>query len=106
MKQITCPLELIFYLLKGKWSPMILWRARLGNQRITDFKKDIKGCNEKMVIQHLNFLIEHGLLIKKEYNIYPKHTEYNLTDFGWKVIPFLAHGQKLGIIYLERINKF
>ena len=39
MREITCPLEAIFYILKGKWSPMIVWRARLGNQRLTDLKK-------------------------------------------------------------------
>lgn len=102
MKELTCPLEVIFFILKGKWAPIILWRMRLGNQRLTDLKKNIIGCNEKMLIQHLNDMIEHGLLEKIEYNVYPKHTEYKLTEFGKEFIPILAKIQALGIKYLSK----
>ncbi|MGL5099007.1 MAG: winged helix-turn-helix transcriptional regulator, partial [Fusobacteriaceae bacterium] len=57
MREVTCPLEIAFIVLKGKWSPIILWRMRLGSQRITDLKKDIVQCNEKMIIEHLKELI-------------------------------------------------
>ncbi|WP_297405967.1 helix-turn-helix domain-containing protein [uncultured Cetobacterium sp.] len=99
-ENITCPLELIFYILKGKWTPIILWRMRLGNQRLTDLKKDIVECNEKMLIQHLNDMIIYGLLEKIEFEVYPKHTEYRLTEFGLELIPVLAKFQELGIKYL------
>lgn len=102
MREITCPLELIFHILKGKWSPIIIWRMRLGNQRLTDLKKDIVNCNEKMLIQHLNDLIKYGILEKIEFNVYPKHTEYKLTEFGWKLIPILAKFQELGVEYLQK----
>ena len=85
MREITCPLEAIFHILRGKWAPMIVWRARLGNQRLTDLKKDILNCNEKMLIQHINELLEYGVLEKIEYDVYPKHTEYKLTEFGWNL---------------------
>lgn len=106
MREITCPLELIFHILKGKWAPMIVWRARLGNQRLTDLKKDILNCNEKMLIQHINELIKYGVLEKLEFLEYPKHTEYRLTDFGWKLIPILAKTQELGIEYLQKSQLF
>ena len=52
---------------------MILWRLRLGSMRIRDFKKDIKGCNEKMLIDHLNELLKTGLITKIEHeDVYPK----------------------------------
>lgn len=102
MREITCPLEAIFFILKGKWAPIILWRMRLGNQRLIDLKKDIIGCNEKMLIQHLNNLIEYGLLEKIEYDVYPKHTEYKLTEFGKELIPSFAKFQELGLKYLQK----
>ena len=102
MREITCPLEAVLFSLRGKWTPIILWRMRLGNQRLTDLKKDIIGCNEKMLIQHLNDMIEHGLLEKIEYNVYPKHTEYRLTEFGKELIPTFAKFQELGIKYLQK----
>lgn len=102
MKELTCPLEVIFFILKGKWAPIILWRMRLGNQRLTDLKKNIIGCNEKMLIQHLNGMIEYGLLEKIEYDVYPKHTEYKLTEFGKELIPSFAKFQELGLKYLQK----
>lgn len=101
MREITCPLEAIFHILRGKWAPMIVWRARLGNQRLTDLKKDILNCKEKMLIQHINELLEYGVLEKIEYDVYPKHTEYKLTEFGWSLIPVLAKFQEIGIGYLQ-----
>ena len=102
MRKITCPLEIAFIILKGKWSPIILWRMRLGKQRIIDLKKVILECNEKMIIEHLKELIEYGLVEKIEFDIYPKHTEYSLTEFGKELIPILAQFQKFGNRYLQK----
>lgn len=106
MREITCPLEAVFFVLRGKWSPIILWRMRLGSQRLTDLKKDILGCNEKMLIQNLNEMIVYGLIEKKEYDVYPKHTEYKLTEFGKELIPTFAKYQELGIKYLQKSELF
>lgn len=89
------------YILRGRWSPIIIWRARLLNQRITDLKKDIVDCNERMIIKHINDLLEYNILAKTEYDTYPKHTEYNLIEFGWKLILILAKMQESGIEYLQ-----
>ncbi|MDU1910852.1 helix-turn-helix domain-containing protein [Fusobacterium sp.] len=100
-KMITCPLELTQEILKKKWTSIILWRLRLGSMRIRDFKKDIKGCNEKMLIEHLNELLKTGLVIKIEHeDIYPKHSEYLLTVMGWELLPILEKMQNFGIKYL------
>ena len=40
-------------------------------------------------------------LKKIEYDVYPKHTEYKLTEFGWSLIPVLAKFQEIGIGYLQ-----
>ncbi|MGL4687924.1 MAG: winged helix-turn-helix transcriptional regulator, partial [Fusobacteriaceae bacterium] len=50
MRKITCPLEITCELIKGKWSPILLWRIRLGPQRLTELKAIIIDCNEKMLI--------------------------------------------------------
>ena len=98
---ITCPLELTQEILKKKWISIILWRLRLGSMRIRDFKKDIKGCNEKMLIDHLNELLKVGLITKIEHeDIYPKHSEYSLTEMGQDLLPILEKMQMFGQKYL------
>ena len=74
----TCPLELTQKVISKKWTAILLWRLRTGKQRVKDFKNDIKGCNEKMLIQHLNSLLKEGFVGKLEYDVYPKKTEYYL----------------------------
>lgn len=53
----TCPLELIFDMIAGKWKCIIIWRLRLGKQSLAALNKGIEGINQKMLLQHLNELI-------------------------------------------------
>lgn len=101
MREVTCPLEIAFIILKGKWSPIILWRMRLGNQRIADLKRDIVQCNEKMIIEHLKELMSYGLVSRIDFDTYPKHTEYALTPLGVELIPILTQLQEFGSRYLQ-----
>lgn len=96
----TCPLELTQEILKKKWSAIILWRLRLGSMRIRDFKRDLKNSNSKMIISHINFLLEIGLICKVDFDTYPKHSEYSLTEKGEAILPILKSMQEYGIKYL------
>ena len=81
-KIYTCPLELTQKILSKKWTVIILWLLRHGKVRTKDFKNQIKGSNEKMIIEHLKYLIEEKLIEKREYDVYPKKTEYILSEKG------------------------
>ena len=96
----TCPLELTQKVISKKWTAILLWRLRMGKQRVKDFKNDIKGCNEKMLIQHLNSLLKDGFIGKLEYDVYPKETEYYLTEKGEALLPVLKLMQEYGREYL------
>lgn len=70
--------------------------------RIKDFKNQKKGSNEKMIIDHLNYLIEEKLIEKKEYDVYPKKTEYVLTEKGKDLLPILKLMQSYGKKYYAK----
>ena len=95
----TCPLELTQKILSKKWTVIILWLLRHGKVRTKDFKNQIKDSNEKMIIEHLNYLIEENLIEKKEYNVYPRKTEYFLTEKGEALLPILELMQNYGKKY-------
>ncbi len=92
----TCPLELTQRILSKKWTVIILWLLRHGEFRVKDFKNVIIGSNEKMIIEHLNYLIKEELIGKKDYNEYPKRTKYFLTENGKRLLPILELMQKYG----------
>lgn len=106
MRKISCPMEIIFIILKGKWSPIILWRLRLENQRIISLKIFLPECNEKVIIEQLKELIKYGVVEKIDFNTYPRHTEYKLTILGRKIIPILEKFQEFGLEYLQKSQLF
>ncbi len=101
----TCPLELTHDMIKGKWKPIILWRLRHKNTSLSQLKKDINGISEKMLIEHLNELIEFKLVEKKVYSGYPLKVEYFLTkNKGNKIIKALQIMQEIGIEFMLENN--
>ena len=101
-KIYTYPLELTQKILSKKWTVIILWLLRHGKVRTKDFKNQIKGSNEKMIIEHLNYLIKEKLIEKREYNVYPKKTEYILSEKGKDLLPILELMQSYGEKYYIR----
>ena len=99
-EEFTCPLELATDLISAKWKTIILWELSSGTKRLKDLRK-IKNINEKMLIQHLNELIEAGIITKEEYNTYPLRTDYYLTELGEKILPTLEALQKFGKEYIK-----
>lgn len=97
----TCPLELVHDMISGKWKPIILWRLRLKNASLSELEKDIKGINQKMLLEHLKELIEFGFVSKKSFNGYPLKVEYSLTkDKGKKILRALKIMQEVGIDFM------
>lgn len=99
-EEFTCPLELATDLISAKWKTIILWELSSGEKRLKDLMK-IKNINEKMLIQHLNELIEAGILNKEEYNTYPLRTDYSLTKLGRKLLLTLEALQEFGKEYIK-----
>ncbi|WP_073109951.1 winged helix-turn-helix transcriptional regulator [Hespellia stercorisuis] len=105
-EEFTCPLELVHDMIKGKWKPIILWRLRLGPTSLAKLEKDIDGITQKMLLEHLNELIEYRFVAKKSFEGYPLHVEYSLTDGpGYELLAALKIMQHIGIEYLKAQGK-
>lgn len=101
-EEYTCPLELIHDMIKGKWKPIILWRLRLGATSLAKLEKDIDGITQKMLLEQLKELIEYGFVEKQNFEGYPLHVEYSLTqDMGLQILEALKIMQHIGIDYLK-----
>lgn len=98
--KITCPLEIITDMIKGKWKTIIIWRLRIGPTSLSRLKKDINGITEKILIENLKELINVGIVLKKEYKGYPLKVEYSLTERGERILEALEILQKEGIYYM------
>ena len=95
--EYTCPLELTHDIIKGKWKPIILWELSKGGSSLSVLKKSIRGISQKMLVQHLNELLECGVIGKLTYDGYPLKSEYFLTERGKRIFGAISIMQSIGI---------
>lgn len=101
----TCPVELCFDLIKGKWKPIIIWRLRCGNTSPSQLQRDIKGITQKMLLEQLKELNEVNIVDKIVYPGYPLKVEYFLTNRGNEILEALKIMQKVGTDFLNDFKK-
>ena len=94
-KNITCPLELTHDVIKGKWKPVIIWNLK-ENKSLSSLEKSINGINQKMLLEHLNELMEFKIVSKIKFAGYPLKVEYYLTKRGKELLNAIVIMQKIG----------
>lgn len=101
--EYTCPVEIIHDILKGKWKMVILIQLNyFQRSSLSNLQKSIKGISQKMLLQHLNELIEFDLIGKYTYEGYPLKVEYYIKESkGRKVIKALNILQEVGQEYIN-----
>lgn len=95
--QYTCPLEMTHDIIKGKWKPLIIWQLSKGGSSLSALKKSIRGISQKMLVQHLNELLECGAIGKLTNDGYPLKSEYFLTERGKRIFGAISIMQSIGI---------
>jgi DNA-binding HxlR family transcriptional regulator len=99
-EEYTCPLEFVHDMIKGKWKTIIVFQLKDGSKSLAQLKRDITGITQKMLLQHLNELRHWGVVDKINYEGYPLHVEYYLTERGQKMLQAVKIMQEIGIDYL------
>lgn len=97
----NCPVRRSLKLLGGKWTLLILFQINERIIRYGELKRAIPGISEKVLIQELNFLVEHKFVSKKAYPEIPPKVEYSLTELGLKTLPI---ADTLAIFGLESLT--
>lgn len=93
----TCPLELTHDLIKGKWKPIILWLLGKNSMSLSELEREIQGINQKMLLEHLNELMEYGIVGKNSSEGYPLHVNYYLTQRGIRLLEAVTIMQGVGM---------
>lgn len=96
-EEYTCPLELTHDITKGKWKPIILWQLGKGTSSLSQLEKDIKGINQKMLLEQLGELIDFGMIAKQSFSGYPLKVEYSLTERGKRMLDAINIMQGIGV---------
>lgn len=77
-----CPARDVLALLAEKWTLLVLHALSEKTYRTAELRRRIGGVSEKMLIQALRRLEQHGLVTRMSYKTVPPHVEYSLTPLG------------------------
>lgn len=97
----TCPLEIVHDIVKGKWKTIILYQLKDASKSLSELEREIEGISQKMLLEQLRELIQFGLVEKKEFEGYPLHVEYSVTERrGKMMLEAIRIMQIVGVDYM------
>ena len=87
-----CPVEALSTILGKKWVAIIIWELQSNKMRFGELQRAVEGCTKKMLIQQLDLLIKHKIVIndKKTYKNTVESTYY-LSESGLKLLPIMKN---------------
>ena len=87
---LPCPLGECMSLLKGAWTPAVIWHLSGGPRRFGELRGDIQGVSAKMLSARLRELVDKGVVARDVRPTSPPSVEYSLTELGQELSPAIA----------------
>jgi DNA-binding HxlR family transcriptional regulator len=89
-KEISeCPIDCMLSVIDGRWKGTILWRLVDGPMRTSELRRSIPGITERMLIRHLQEMVEHGILLRADKGSIPRQVTYSISPYGMTLAPVL-----------------
>ncbi|MFC5068003.1 winged helix-turn-helix transcriptional regulator [Flaviflagellibacter deserti] len=99
------PVERALGVLSGRWKAVILHVLMDGPQRICDMENRIVGISQKVLIEQLRALDEHGIVSRQPSAVDSQGIEYLLTPLGESLRPVLNSLQEWGAHHARGLNE-
>ncbi|HVW78084.1 MAG TPA: helix-turn-helix domain-containing protein [Alloacidobacterium sp.] len=105
-KEISqCPIDAMLSVIDGRWKGTILWRLCDGPMRTSELRRSIPGITERMLIRHLQELVQDGILMRHEEKRVPPCVRYSITKYGMTLAPVLEEICVWGRKHIARVEK-
>jgi DNA-binding HxlR family transcriptional regulator len=85
---MTCSIARTLDLIGEPWSPLILRDVMVGISRFDQIQADL-GISRKVLTERLRWLVDQGVLDRREYTDRPPRYEYVLTSKGTELCDLL-----------------
>ncbi len=104
-KEISpCPIDAMLSVVDGRWKGTILWRLSEGPMRTSELRRSIPGITERMLIRHLQDLVQDGILLRQRDSETPRRVLYSISEYGLTLLPVLEVICVWGRKHLQRGN--
>jgi DNA-binding HxlR family transcriptional regulator len=89
-KEISqCPIDAMLSVIDGRWKGTILWRLSEGPMRTGELHRSIPGITQRMLIRHLQELVQDGILVRTQKSSLPPCVHYSISKYGMSLLPVL-----------------
>ena len=79
---LPCNIAQILNLIGDKWTLLILWQLKLGNNTYSKLQNRLEGIASNLLSNRLKSLEEDGLISMELYQKHPPRYQYLLTEKG------------------------
>ena len=102
-KEISpCPIDSMLSVIDGRWKGTILWRLLDGPMRTSELRRSIPEITERMLIRHLQEMVEDGIIVRSEER---QHVSYTISPYGMTLAPVLRKICEWGRKHQARLER-
>jgi DNA-binding HxlR family transcriptional regulator len=83
------PAERALKVISGRWKAIVLYHLLGGSKRLSELKRLMPAASQKMLIQQLREMEEHGLVHREVFRQVPPRVDYSATRLGRSLEPVL-----------------
>jgi DNA-binding HxlR family transcriptional regulator len=103
------PAERTLKVIGGRWKVFILYYLFTGPKRLSELRRSIPDASQKVLVQHLREMEEHGILRREVFAEVPPRVVYTATELGLSLRPIVGalcdwghrHAAELGALDSE-----
>ncbi|WP_338721059.1 helix-turn-helix domain-containing protein [Devosia sp. XK-2] len=95
----SLPLERTLQIIGGRWKGHIVCHLKAGSLRLSELEREIEGISQKVLIQQLRDLEEHGVVCRNVRAQVPARVDYRLTPLGEDLLPLLGELHRWGLTH-------
>jgi DNA-binding HxlR family transcriptional regulator len=99
------PAERALKVLSGRWKTVILYVLLDGPQRTCELETRISGISQKVLLEQLHALEEHGMVSRRPSAEHRQGIEYLLTPLGESLRPVLASLIEWGALHAKELDE-
>src|SRR6202158_3180974 len=83
------PAERALKVISGRWKAIILYHLFEGPRRLSELQRLLPDVSQKVLIQQLREMEEHGIVHREVFRQVPPRVEYSATPLGFSFEPVL-----------------
>ncbi len=83
------PAERALKVISGRWKAIVLYHLYGGPKRLSELTRLMPGVSQKVLIQQLRELEEHGMVAREIFRQVPPRVDYSATPLGLSFEPVL-----------------